>query len=57
MEVLNWKTSSYSSGNGQCTEVAALPDGGVAVRDTQDRDGAMLRFTADEWTAFLATIH
>jgi hypothetical protein len=56
MEELNWKTSSYSSGNGQCVETAKLPDGGMAVRDTKNRDGASLRFTKDEWRAFISGV-
>jgi hypothetical protein len=36
-----------------CIGVAALPDGGVAVRDTKTADGPVLTFTADEWDAFL----
>jgi hypothetical protein len=40
------------SGSG-CVGVAALPDGGVAVRDTKTADGPVLTFTADEWDAFL----
>ena len=72
-----WRTSSYSSGNGgQCVEVAAnwrtsshstanggncveagpgLP-GGVAVRDSKDREGPVLTFGPDEWRAFAAGI-
>jgi Domain of unknown function (DUF397) len=36
---LRWFKSSASSTNG-CVEVAHLPDGGVAVRDTKDRGKA-----------------
>lgn len=50
-----WFTSSFSSGNGQCAECARTPDGGMAMRDTKNRDGVMLRFTADGWRTFLAT--
>jgi hypothetical protein len=48
MEDLNWSTSSFSSANGQCVECARTPEGGMAVRDTKDREGAMLRFDATE---------
>jgi Domain of unknown function (DUF397) len=49
-----WFKSSYSAANGSCVEVRFRPDGGIAVRDTKDRSGPALVFTADEWTAFLA---
>lgn len=55
MQDLEWFKSSYSSANGQCVEAARTPDGGMAVRDTKDRGtGPVLRFSADEWQAFLA---
>jgi Domain of unknown function (DUF397) len=38
--------------NGTCVEVASVGDG-VAMRDSKDQDGPMLRFTRDEWAAFL----
>jgi hypothetical protein len=52
---LSWRKSSYSNGGGgACVEVAALPDGGRAVRDTKDHGrGPVLWFTAGEWEAFL----
>jgi Domain of unknown function (DUF397) len=56
MEALNWFTSTYSSGNGQCVEAARVPEGGMAVRDTKNRVGAVLSFNADAWRAFLADV-
>jgi Domain of unknown function (DUF397) len=53
MDKLVWFKSSYSSANGQCVEVADLPDG-VAVRDSKDQSGPTLRFSPDEWSAFIA---
>ena len=44
-----------NGGNG-CVEFAELPDGGVAIRDTKDRSQPALRYTAQEWTAFLAGV-
>jgi hypothetical protein len=42
------------SGDGaNCVEVASLPDGGRAVRDSKDPAGPVLRFTASEWDAFI----
>jgi hypothetical protein len=53
-----WRTSSYSNGNtrGGCVEVAFLPGGDVALRDTKDRSRPAHRYTAAEWTAFLSAI-
>jgi hypothetical protein len=51
---LSWTKSSFSFANGDCVEVASLPDGGVGVRDSKDTAGPVLRFTAAEWTAFVA---
>jgi hypothetical protein len=51
---LIWRKSSHSGGGGgQCVEVADLPDGGVAVRDSKDPDGPKLVFTLAEWQAFI----
>jgi uncharacterized protein DUF397 len=52
MEMLDWRKASASNANG-CVEVAPLPEGGVAVRDSKDPAGAILSFTRREWTAFL----
>ena len=51
---LSWIKSSLSLAQGSCVEVASLPDGGVAVRDSKDPSGPVLRFTPGEWHAFLA---
>ena len=50
---LAWIKSSLSLAQGSCVEVASLPDGGVGVRDSKDPSGPVLRFTSDEWCAFL----
>ena len=48
---LTWRKSSYSGTNGgQCVEVTAT--GHVLVRDTEDRAGAVLAFSAETWRKF-----
>lgn len=56
MTTVAWRKSSHSNpSGGGCVEVADLPDGGRLVRDTKQQGrGPILRFTADEWRAFLA---
>jgi hypothetical protein len=39
--------------SGGCVEVAPLPDGGAAVRDTKDRSREPLSFDRQEWTEFV----
>lgn len=40
--------SSYSSANGQCVESARRTDGGIALRDSKQPDGVVLRFGTQE---------
>jgi hypothetical protein len=50
MNDLAWKKSSYSSGSGgNCVEVAALPTGGRAIRDSKNPVGGMLLLTPAQW--------
>jgi Domain of unknown function (DUF397) len=52
MGALNWRKASYSASNGGgCVEVAS-PDDAIAVRDTQNRTGPVLRFSPDAWRMF-----
>jgi hypothetical protein len=48
-----WRTSSYSGANGDCVEVATSVAGAVAVRDSKDRGGPVLRFSPASWQAFV----
>ncbi|MER5277890.1 DUF397 domain-containing protein [Streptomyces sp. NPDC002809] len=52
---LVWRTSSYSSGNGQCVEVADA-QGAVPVRDSKAVGGPVLIFGVDTWAAFVAGV-
>jgi hypothetical protein len=52
-----WHKASYSNGNGgNCVEVADLPTGGHAVRDSKNPTGPALMFTAAQWSAFTAGV-
>ncbi|MFI6543284.1 DUF397 domain-containing protein [Streptomyces prunicolor] len=50
--------SSYSGGDAgqQCVEVARNDPGAVAVRDSKDVNGSILRLTPTTWTAFTAHV-
>jgi hypothetical protein len=54
MEVIDqrWRKSSYSgNGGADCVE-AGNADGTIVVRDTKNRERAMLRFPAETWRRF-----
>jgi Domain of unknown function (DUF397) len=54
---LNWVKSTLSFSNGNCVEVAPLPGGGVAMRDSGDLGkGPVLEFTRGEWEAFVGGV-
>jgi hypothetical protein len=52
---LRWFKSSASAA-GNCVEVAHLPGGGVAVRDSKDRAKVPHVYTRSEWEAFLVRV-
>jgi hypothetical protein len=52
---MDWRKSTYSgSDGGNCVEVASA--GAVMVRDTTNRDGGELAFSAAAWATFLGTL-
>jgi hypothetical protein len=53
---LRWFKSSRSSGNGACVEVAFVASGAVAMRDSKDPRGPVLRFPAISWQRFVADV-
>ncbi|EFL24957.1 putative toxin-antitoxin system, toxin component [Streptomyces himastatinicus ATCC 53653] len=48
-----WVKSRKSTANGQCVELAALPEGKVAMRNSTDPGGPALIFKTSEIDAFL----
>jgi predicted secreted Zn-dependent protease len=50
---VKWVKSVKSAGAGQCVELAPLPEGRVAFRNSTDPTGPALVFEASEFDAFL----
>lgn len=50
--VLSYGRSSFCSG-GHCVEVATLPDGNIAIRDSKDLAAPHHVYTPAEWVAFV----
>ncbi|MFC5252047.1 DUF397 domain-containing protein [Streptomyces nigrescens] len=48
-----WTKSRKTMEQGQCVETAALPGGGVAIRNSREPDGPALVYTRAEMVAFL----
>jgi hypothetical protein len=51
----DFRTSSFCGGGG-CVEVAPLPDGQVAVRDSKNLSQSAHVYTATEWREFIAGV-
>jgi Domain of unknown function (DUF397) len=51
-----WRKSTRSGGAGECVEVAELPTS-IAVRDSKNPDGPVLRFGTDAWRDFIGAVH
>ncbi|GIF21288.1 hypothetical protein BJ973_005265 [Actinoplanes tereljensis] len=51
-----WRTTDQGGGDGNSVEVALLPDGGWAVRDSREPEGPILFFTPAEVEAFVAGV-
>jgi hypothetical protein len=52
---MNWRKTTYSNGGENCVETAS-GSGVVLVRDTKDRDGGTLAFSAGAWERFTASL-
>jgi len=51
---VRWRKSQHSNGTGACVELAALPTGEIAMRNSRFPAGPVLVYTQAEITAFLA---
>ncbi len=51
-----FRKASYSEQSGACIEVAGDSISGSYVRDSKDKGGPLLFFTADAWDAFISGI-
>ena len=49
---LPWRKSTRSANDGECVEVATTGDR-VAVRDSKNPAGAVLKYSPEAWQAFL----
>jgi hypothetical protein len=50
---VTWQKSRRSNPSGNCVELAVLPGGGIAVRNSRHPDGPALIYTRAEVEAFL----
>ena len=50
-----WRKSSFSGKQTNCLEFRRTPDG-VEVRNSKRPDEATIRYTIDEWRAFVAGV-
>lgn len=49
-----WRISSFSGNDGNCVEVAAQPDGKIAIRNSRHPDAGIVHFTRAEMAAWIA---
>jgi hypothetical protein len=50
-----WRKATHSINNGACVEVATTARA-VLIRDSEDADGAILRYSAGSWRSFVANV-
>ncbi|MFC4585384.1 DUF397 domain-containing protein [Sphaerisporangium corydalis] len=50
---VSWRKSAYSNPSGNCVEVATLPQGDIAVRNSRHPAGPALVYSRGEMAAFI----
>ncbi|MBI0382009.1 DUF397 domain-containing protein [Streptomyces albiflaviniger] len=56
MTTFDFRKSSYSNGTQECVEVATNVPNAVAIRDSKDPEGRILRCTPTAWGTFTAAV-
>ena len=56
LTMARWRKSTASNPSGSCVEIAELPGGAIAVRNSRDKSGPALLYPRAELAAFLAGI-
>jgi hypothetical protein len=51
-----WVKARASSTTGACVETTSVVADEICVRNSRDPEGPVLRFTKQEWTAFVAGV-
>lgn len=51
-----WRKSRFSNPSGNCVELAELPDGRIAMRNSRDPEGPALIYTRRETDAFVRRV-
>ena len=56
LTMARWRKSTASNPSGSCVEIAELPDGMVAVRNSRDKTGPALIYRQTELAGFLRSM-